>query len=718
MNKKITHFNFDFKSNNQRYIFYIMTFFLCFIYVMPINFEVKNFSFYTILLNLGIDNIFISIIKSLLYFFIMITIVSLSPNFIHGFHPNLKYRIGRSIVLFSMIVVAIYIFYFLMDKNTSNKMLFYNLISILGLFISWLLMVRDLYIKKYGFPEKIKISEVNKKYNFKEGRIYNRSYSYYNQFITCNGLDPCLLSFMLVFLSISFLLITKFNVNFSTVCIVLIFLYVIIINKKSIKLKIIQIILIVLSVIFSYYMSDFSNINRDNIFKNKENGAGNLTYSKTRIGSTDNDLFDMYNLLFRVNWPEKNNNYLLPMASYNYYNFKYNSWLLSGDLRDYIKLSPKVTTVEFNKNIEIKKGNNEKENSYQADDLVYKSENLKDIINKKLEKIGTSSITLYGTFNANNKTQYPLPVPFNSNYIAGDQLNKNSFYEYKTGSISINGYYGYKDWSIYFDVYNDNQNISVSPVREDLIYPKEYQEDIIKFIKNSGIIDSDSREVKINKILEYFNRNYKYDLDVRLYGTNLPRTINDFLTIDKRGHCEYFATAMTFILRELGIPSRYITGYSVNEKSEDEGDNTYWVRAKDAHAWVSYWNGKAWVNSDPTPSSDNAFEKLHQHSFLSDLIEKIRFKFNNIVVSPVVYISISMFIIILFSFIFYIHKVKKHKEKTYFKDKNFDKFKRRIVKFEKIYPNKDNELYMTWALKTKDEKLIAIVKDYYNRYRV
>lgn len=42
--------------------------------------------------------------------------------------------------------------------------------------------------------------------------------------------------------------------------------------------------------------------------------------------------------------------------------------------------------------------------------------------------------------------------------------------------------------------------------------------------------------------------------------------MNEFLSNDKRGHCEYFATALTLALRELGIPSRYSTGYMVDEK--------------------------------------------------------------------------------------------------------------------------------------------------------
>lgn len=75
----------------------------------------------------------------------------------------------------------------------------------------------------------------------------------------------------------------------------------------------------------------------------------------------------------------------------------------------------------------MKGDSSNKVNLYEANDLVYKTENKNDVVEKPLNRIGQSSITLYGTFNSNNKTQSPIPMPFNSTYLAGDQLNKNSF---------------------------------------------------------------------------------------------------------------------------------------------------------------------------------------------------------------------------------------------------------------------------------------------------
>jgi len=65
------------------------------------------------------------------------------------------------------------------------------------------------------------------------------------------------------------------------------------------------------------------------------------------------------------------------------------------------------------------------------------------------------------------------------------------------------------------------------------------------------------------------------------------------------GYCEYFATAMTTMLRSQGIPARYAVGYSTGQPT---GDSTYEVRAMNAHAWVEvYFPDVGWVKFDPTP---------------------------------------------------------------------------------------------------------------------
>jgi hypothetical protein len=75
--------------------------------------------------------------------------------------------------------------------------------------------------------------------------------------------------------------------------------------------------------------------------------------------------------------------------------------------------------------------------------------------------------------------------------------------------------------------------------------------------------------------------------------------LGDFMTRTHSGHCEYFASAATLLLRAAGIPARYATGYAVMERSTLEG--AYVVRSRHAHAWTRAWVGGRWIDLDPTP---------------------------------------------------------------------------------------------------------------------
>jgi transglutaminase-like putative cysteine protease len=76
--------------------------------------------------------------------------------------------------------------------------------------------------------------------------------------------------------------------------------------------------------------------------------------------------------------------------------------------------------------------------------------------------------------------------------------------------------------------------------------------------------------------------------------------IEGFLLDTRAGHCEYFATAMALMLREVGVPTRNVNGY-YGAHYNDVGD-FYAVRQADAHSWVEVWfDGLGWITFDPTP---------------------------------------------------------------------------------------------------------------------
>lgn len=76
----------------------------------------------------------------------------------------------------------------------------------------------------------------------------------------------------------------------------------------------------------------------------------------------------------------------------------------------------------------------------------------------------------------------------------------------------------------------------------------------------------------------------------------------DFFLFDlKRDFCEYFASAMVVMLREVGVPARLVEGYTSG--SFDVPSGTYVVRELNAHAWVEvYFPNYGWIEFEPTPS--------------------------------------------------------------------------------------------------------------------
>ncbi|MBI3403990.1 MAG: DUF3488 domain-containing protein [Acidobacteria bacterium] len=104
---------------------------------------------------------------------------------------------------------------------------------------------------------------------------------------------------------------------------------------------------------------------------------------------------------------------------------------------------------------------------------------------------------------------------------------------------------------------------------------------------------------KAAAIERYLNTRFGYTL--QLPPPN-PDPLAHFLFRRQSGHCEYFATAMTIMLRTIGIPARYVKGFQQGEYNDVA--NSYIVRGNDAHTWVEvYFPKYGWVAFDPTPPS-------------------------------------------------------------------------------------------------------------------
>jgi protein-glutamine gamma-glutamyltransferase len=110
-------------------------------------------------------------------------------------------------------------------------------------------------------------------------------------------------------------------------------------------------------------------------------------------------------------------------------------------------------------------------------------------------------------------------------------------------------------------------------------------------------------EGKARRIEERLRREFSYDLRSPSQGKAQP--VDHFLFESRRGHCEFFSTAMALMLRAVGIPSRNVTGFVGG--TWNRFGRYYAVREGDAHSWVEAYVDNAahpgWRTFDPTPSN-------------------------------------------------------------------------------------------------------------------
>ncbi|MDD5698672.1 MAG: transglutaminase domain-containing protein [Victivallaceae bacterium] len=108
---------------------------------------------------------------------------------------------------------------------------------------------------------------------------------------------------------------------------------------------------------------------------------------------------------------------------------------------------------------------------------------------------------------------------------------------------------------------------------------------------------NDRRRILV--LLKYFRDHFTYK--IRPQPRDPVDPVLSFLTQTRQGHCELYAAGMILLLRRLGIPARYVTGFICAERHPLE--SYYVARLGDAHAWTEVFDRdeQRWQLADPTP---------------------------------------------------------------------------------------------------------------------
>ncbi len=187
------------------------------------------------------------------------------------------------------------------------------------------------------------------------------------------------------------------------------------------------------------------------------------------------------------------------------------------------------------------------------------------------------------------------------------------YYEYMYENFVYDTYLGTAGSKVISDMLDTIIASSVTVVKnyddEGNVTETTVQDDFSKAVrKNSDdVLTYEQRHELVMAIVGYLKDNFTYTLDPTAVPDASLDGVENFLTVTKEGYCVQFASALALMLREAGIPARYVEGYVAcdfnrNYNKDAVGRYVSTVRDWNAHAWVEVWyDGIGWVQYEATP---------------------------------------------------------------------------------------------------------------------
>jgi transglutaminase-like putative cysteine protease len=145
------------------------------------------------------------------------------------------------------------------------------------------------------------------------------------------------------------------------------------------------------------------------------------------------------------------------------------------------------------------------------------------------------------------------------------------------------------------------------------IHDQWYAEIVERYTNLPGIIDDSvldfarfttegitSPYLKVLALRESLSVRSTYTLSPPVIPAN--REFISWFMETRQGYCTYYATALTVFARSLGVPARYVEGFTTFRLPEEE-EGIYIITGEQAHAWCEvYIEGVGWIPVDATIS--------------------------------------------------------------------------------------------------------------------
>lgn len=163
------------------------------------------------------------------------------------------------------------------------------------------------------------------------------------------------------------------------------------------------------------------------------------------------------------------------------------------------------------------------------------------------------------------------------------------------------------------DIIKENSYVTDRTFNEetgDYVYTEYFAEDRFDLAddRTSSAVETYlQRHELVMAIVNYLQKNYTYTLTPSVPVNEALDGVENFLSVTKEGYCVQYASALALMLRQAGIPARYVEGYVAcdfrrNYDSEAVSKYVTTVRDYNEHAWVEVWyDGIGWVQYEATP---------------------------------------------------------------------------------------------------------------------
>lgn len=122
---------------------------------------------------------------------------------------------------------------------------------------------------------------------------------------------------------------------------------------------------------------------------------------------------------------------------------------------------------------------------------------------------------------------------------------------------------------------------------------------------------------KVKAIEKYLQTTFPYTNEPNEHQSGSEDFVDRFLFETMEGYCDYFSTAMAVMSRTIGMPTRWVKGFTSGTNARDssfpeeimrgdmepdpKGAGVYTVHNSNAHSWVEvYFEGWGWLPFEPT----------------------------------------------------------------------------------------------------------------------